>query len=67
MAGQRGGGAGEGRGALGQQLLTLINDQISPSAKLAKFPPPKNPDSIRAGHFELWLAPGRFDLGFSKK
>jgi hypothetical protein len=46
----------------GSRLVSLINQSLEIPVKLAEFPPPKDPSSIRARHFELWFAQGPIEV-----
>jgi hypothetical protein len=49
-------------GSDGLRLMNLINRELTTPVKLAEFPAPRAPDSIRARHFELWFAEGEIEF-----
>jgi hypothetical protein len=49
-------------GSDGVQLMRLIDKELVMRVKLTPFPPPRDPKSIRARHFELWFARGEIEL-----
>ena len=46
----------------GLRLVSLINQSLAAPVKLTELPPPKDPNSIRARHFELWFAEGPIEV-----
>lgn len=51
----------------GSRLVSLINRSLDVPVQLAEFPPPKDPNSIRARHFELWFAEGPIEVRAGNK